>query len=438
MACDTDFHSSSSVTGKPADLDENTGMKVLWLGHNLGYPPKGGALQRNYNLIREVSRKYELHFLGFDQADTRPEDVTPRECVDALSHFCASVDWVPLASGGFGRTRSALALKGLMSGEPYDFLWLRSPEMKSKIESTVRNVMPDVVHFDALGLAQYLPLIGSAATVLTHHDVESAKIRLRALKTSNPLLRAYFNFEADKLAAFERKWCLQFGVNAVVSDEEGRELLIACPGVRVRVVPNGVDTKYFAPRPDPSNCKILFCGSMDMHPNQEAIRYFLDKVWPRLLTQCPDAELCVVGRRPPDWLRQVGETDRRVTITGFVDDVRPYFQKASLCICPILSGGGTRLKILDSLAMGVPVVATKFAASGLLLEHDKHLLLADTEEQFAEHTRRLLEDPSLRSRLVSAGAERVDQLYSWTVVGQSLLDCYELACRSVPRPSDHL
>jgi len=325
-----------------------------------------------------------------------------------------------------------------MFGEPYDFAWLRSPVMKNKITNTVRKISPDVVHVDALGLAQYLPLVGGAATVLTHHDVESSKIRLRAQTTSNPMLRSYFNLEADKLTAFERKWCPRFGVNAVVSDEEGRVLSNACAGIRVRVVPNGVDTKYFTPRPDPWNSKILFCGSMDMHPNQEAIRYFLDKVWPRILTQCPDVELCVVGRRPPDWLRQVGEANRRVTITGFVDDVRPYFQSASVCICPILSGGGTRLKILDSLAMGVPVVATNFAASGLLLEHDKHLLLADTEEQFAEHTRRLLKDPILRSRLVSAGAERVDQLYSWTVVGQSLLDCYDLAGRSVPRPTDQL
>ena len=405
-------------------------MKVLWFGHNLGYPPKGGALQRNYNLIREVARKCELHVLAFDQAITRPDHVSPEDCVNALARFCASVDWVPLSNSSFWRTRNGLAIKGLMSGEPYDFHWLRSAEMVGKLERIVKNIAPDVVHFDALGLAQYLPFVGEVGTVLTHHDVESRKIGVRAEKTSNPLLRGYFELEATKLASSEQKWCPRFGVNVVVSEDEGTVLSRACHGLRVRVVPNGVDTSYFMPRPDPKGNTILFCGSMDMHPNQEAMEYFLRKIWPRIVAQCPDVKLCVAGKNPPDWLVQVGKTDPRVQITGFVDDVRPYFQKAAVYICPILSGGGTRLKILDSLAMGVPVVATSFGASGLSLGHDKHLLLADTEEQFTEYTIHLLSDLSLRSRLASAGAERVNQVYSWTVVGQTLMDAYNIAYKS--------
>jgi polysaccharide biosynthesis protein PslH len=405
-------------------------MKVLWLGHNLGYPPKGGALQRNYNLIREVARKCELHVLAFDQAITRPDHISPEDCVNALARFCASVDWVPLSNSFFWRSRYGLAIKGLISGEPYDFPWLRSAEMAGKLGKIVKNVAPDVVHFDALGLAQYLPFVGEAGTVLTHHDVESRKIGVRAKKTSNPLLRGYFELEAAKLASSEQKWCPRFGVNVVVSEDEGTVLSRASPGLRVHVVPNGVDTSYFTPRPDPKGNTILFCGSMDMHPNQEAMEYFLRRIWPRIVAQCPDVKLCVVGRNPPDWLVQIGKTNPRVQITGFVDDVRPYFQKAAVCICPILSGGGTRLKILDSLAMGVPVVATSFAASGLSLEHDKQLLLADTEEQFVEYTLHLISDLSLRSRLASAGTERVNQVYSWTVVGQALTDAYDIAYKS--------
>jgi glycosyltransferase involved in cell wall biosynthesis len=408
-------------------------MKVLWIGHNLGYPPKGGALQRNYNLLREVSRNCDLHFLGVDQPVTRPDNVTPQDCVAALSQFCASVDWLPLASSRLMGTRYGVALNGLLSGEPYDFTWLRSPEMTRKVADAVKRVSPDVVHFDALGLAQYLYLVGRTPSLLTHHDVESCKISLRAQKTSNPLLKAYFRFEARKLAAAERAWCPRFTVNAVVSEEEGAVLSGVCPGLNIRVVPNGVDTKYFTPRPDPGKSTILFCGSMDMHPNQEAVDYFLKRVWPPLVAQCPDVEFLVVGRKPPEWLQQAGARDRRITITGFVDDIRPYFKKAALCICPVLSGGGTRLKILDSLAMGVPVVATKFAAFGLHLEHGQHLLLAATEEEFAAHIRQVLSDRPLRLRLASAGAERVDQLYSWTVVGRTLLDTYELACRTSGR-----
>ena len=405
-------------------------MKVIWLGHNLAYPPKGGALQRNYNLLREIARKCEVHVLAFDQPVTRPGGVTPQNCIEALSRFCASVDWVNLSSSFMRRRRYGLALMGLMTGEPYDFAWLRSVEMADKLRKLVQRVSPDVVHVDALGLAQYLPAIGLTGSLLNHHDVESCKIKLRAKKESNLLLRSYFGWEASKLAAAERKWCPQFQVNAVVSEEEGSVLSTACPGLSVRVVPNGVDTEYFTPRADPGTHTILFCGSMDMHPNQEAMEYFLRKIWPRVVAQTPDVKLQVVGRKPPEWLAEVAKKDSRVQVTGFVDDIRHYFRQAAVCICPVISGGGTRLKILDSLAMGVPVVATPFAASGLSLEHGNHLLFGETPEQFADHTLRLLANPCLRSQLAGSGLRRVNELYAWAVVGQSLLNSYDSACRS--------
>jgi len=404
-------------------------MKVLWLGHNLAFPPKGGALQRNYNLIREISRKCEVHVLAFDQPITRPTHVTPHDCARALLAFCASVDWVEMSSSAPGRSRYGLALRGFVGGEPYDFAWLRSSHMAEKLKRKMGSLSFDVVHVDTLGLAQYLPLLGKVGALLNHHDVESRKIEVRASNARNPVMRAYFSLEAAKLLTAERKWCPQFGVNAVVSDEEGEVLRSTSPGVKVHVVPNGVDTDFFTCRPDPGRPTLLFCGSLDMHPNQEAMAYFLKRIWPRLVAQVPDIELYIVGRNPPRWLEEAGKNNPRVHVTGYVDDVRPYFQHAAVCVCPIVSGGGTRLKILDSLAMGVPVVSTPFAASGLSLEHERHLLLGDTDEQFTDATLRLLRYPSLRAELARAGADRVDRLYSWTVVGRTLLDAYDMALR---------
>lgn len=402
-------------------------MKVLWLGHNLAYPPKGGALQRNYNLIREIAKKCEVHILAFDQPITRPVHINPADCARALLQFCASVEWVSLQAAFPGLSRFGLALKGFVAGQPYDFAWLRSTEMAHRIEEKVATLSPDVVHVDTLGLAQYLPLLGQAGTLLNHHDVESCKIRVRARNATNSLMKRYLLLEAEKLLAAERAWCPRFQVNAVVSEAERDALTRICDDLSVHVVPNGVDTQYFACRPDPARPTILFCGSLDMHPNQEAMDYFLKRIWPRLVTRMPAIELFVVGRNPPQWLRGIGAKDPQVHVTGYVDDVRQFFARAAVCVCPILSGGGTRLKILDSLAMGVPVVSTPFAASGLLLENGKHLLLADSDEQFANATLRLLQSPGLRAALSAAGAERVDRLYSWAVVGRTLLDGYEMA-----------
>ncbi|MFO0773267.1 MAG: glycosyltransferase family 4 protein [Nitrospiraceae bacterium] len=398
-------------------------MKVLWLGHNLAFPPKGGALQRNYNLLREIARSCEVHMLAFDQPVTRPDNVAPSDCVRELAKFCASVDWVPLTTA----SRYSLALRGIFSGEPYDFAWLRSPEMQRKLDDVLARVNPDVIHVDALGLAQFAPRPEARPTLLNHHDVESCKIAVRAQKTSSLPLRTYFAMEAKKLAAAEYRWCPRFGVNAVVSEAEGDVLRAVNPAVRVAVVPNGVDTEFFRPRKDPGGQKIVFCGSMDMHPNQEAVHYFIEKLWPSISAKVPTATFDIVGRKPPQWVEALAQTDSRVRVTGFVEDVRPYFEEATVCVSPIVSGGGTRLKILDSLAMGVPVVSTPFAASGLDLQHGRHVLLPDTDAQFIEDTVRLLNAPTERAVLAQHGAQRVDELYSWRVVGKTLLQAYETA-----------
>ncbi len=134
-------------------------MRVLWLGHNLAYPPKGGVLQRNYNLLREAAKAYEVHVLAFDQPATRPPGVTPKDCVHALEKFCRRVDWVPFSGGTLKAYRYLLACRGLASRDPFDFHWLRSREMATRLKKVLNVVSFDVVHIDTLGLTQYRPII---------------------------------------------------------------------------------------------------------------------------------------------------------------------------------------------------------------------------------------------------------------------------------------
>jgi glycosyltransferase involved in cell wall biosynthesis len=140
-----------------------------------------------------------------------------------------------------------------------------------------------------------------------------------------------------------------------------------------------------------------------------------------------DIEIYIVGRQPPDWLKSRADTDSRLHVTGFVDDVRSYFRKATICICPVREGGGTRLKILDSLAMGVPVIGTSFACSGLNLRHDRDVVIADNADEFVRHVGRLLDRADLRQRIGSAGRRVVEGEYSWEVVGKNLIRAYEQA-----------
>ena len=402
-------------------------MKILWLGHNLAYPPKGGALQRNYNLLRQAASGAEVHFLGFDQPLTRPAEVTPQDCIQKLRDFCVSADWVPLSQQGLTRNRYSLALRAILSGDPYEVHWLRETKMKAKFLALLKRVTFDVVHFDTLGLAQYMPLIGSSRAVLNHHDVQSALMTRRWNSESNPVMKWFWGIEAQKLRQAETRWGDIARVNLVCSEDEAKLLSGVTSCAQTTVVANGVDIEYFSMRPDPSGEILLFCGSLDMYPNQEAMKYFFKSVWPQVAVGRKNVEMYVVGRKPPEWLQRQASADSRVRVTGFVDDVRPYFQRATVCICPIREGGGTRLKILDSLAMGVPVIGTTFACSGLNLKHEHDVLMADTPEDFAFQTKRLLDSRTLRVRLASAGREVVEREYSWDVVGRSLLGAYEQA-----------
>lgn len=404
-------------------------MRILWLGHNLAYPPKGGPLQRNYNLLREAAKQHEVHALLFDQPASRPPNVKPQDCVEALLKFCASVDWVPLPQDSLGLGRYWRALTALLTGEPYEFRWLRSADMVSRLKHLTERIHFDVVHADTLGLAPYVPLVPQAGTVLNHHDIESALVRRRAASADSLIWRKFWSQEAAHLLAAERRWCPSFDVNVVVSDDEGELLKPSCGQSRICVVPNGVDVSYFTPRPDPGGSRLLFCGRLDQMANKGAITYFFKSIWPELSGRVKSLEIDVVGKNPPGWLMDLSQQDPRVHVPGFVDDIRPYFKKATVFVCPITDGGGTRLKILDALAMGMPVVSTTFAASGLALVHNKHLLLADTSQSFIQAVLQLLGDDALRKTLSLAGREVITSMYSWEVIGHSLCQAYVFAHR---------
>ncbi|MCS6327782.1 MAG: glycosyltransferase [Nitrospira sp.] len=402
-------------------------MRILWLGHNLAYPPKGGPLQRNYNLLREAAREHEVHAVVFDQPASRPQGVTPQDCVEALSKFCASVDWVPLPTDSLGVGRYCRAISGLVTGEPYEFKWLRSKEMVGRLKRLTSRIRFDVVHADTLGLSPYVPLIPHAGTVLNHHDIESALVRRRASHERNVLWRAFWSQESAHLLAAEQRWCSTFDVNVVVSEDEGQLVEASCGDSVICVVPNGVDVRYFTPRPDPGGARLLFCGRLDQLANRGAITYFFQAIWPELSGRVKHLEIDVVGKNAPTWLVELAQRDQRVHVPGFVDDVRPYFQKATVFVCPITDGGGTRLKILDALAMGMPIVSTTFAASGLTLRDGEHLLLADTPNAFVDQVLHILSDSELRRRLAESACDIAKRTYSWDTIGRSLVAAYEQA-----------
>jgi glycosyltransferase involved in cell wall biosynthesis len=281
------------------------------------------------------------------------------------------------------------------------------------------------VHFNHLDAAQYLlelgPLARGTPTSIDTHNLLTGLYQRLCEQTSNPLTRAYIHLQWRKMAAIEPR-ILRLAQRVLVCSQPEREQLRVWGVERVRVVPNGVDLERNQPAPPRTGepRRLVFCGGMDYLPNADGVRWFLTDCWPRLVERNPALELLVVGRHPPPDLAQFG--DRRVRFTGRVEDVREAVASGDFSIVPLRIGGGTRLKILESLALQRAVVSTRVGAEGLALENGTQILLADSAEEFCAAVQTLLDDPARREQLARAGQAQVHERYGWERVTAGAFD----------------
>lgn len=402
-------------------------MNVLWLSHLLPYPPKGGVLQRSYHLLRQASHRHEVHLAALVQPSMQPTRSARVEAEEELGRFCESVASFPIPAEQSRLRWWSVVVESFFRRQPYDVNWLRSRSLGAHVGDVAGRDEWDLVHVDTLGLAQYLAQAPPVPAVLTHHNVESAMMRQRAEREDRALRRVYFRREAGKLSRYEQRACPDVELNVVVSDAEARRLREVAGTVDVAIVENGVDVEYFCPTTEPGGGEgLVFAGGMNGYANRQGMLFFVRDVWPLLEKDNPGRRLTVVGQDPPEEIRALADGER-VRAPGFVDDVRPYLDEAGIYVCPIRSGGGTRLKVLDALAMQKPLVATEFAVHGLGLEEGVHYLEAEEPMEYVRQIGRLEDDRELRHRMALAGRRLVEERYSWDVVGQHLDQAYERA-----------
>jgi glycosyltransferase involved in cell wall biosynthesis len=243
----------------------------------------------------------------------------------------------------------------------------------------------------------------------------------------------FLDHEWRKLRRYEAQVCARAVLTAAVSDADRSLLAADAPGARVRTIPTGVDTAYFAPdgmHETPN--EIVFTGSMDWYPNEDAVLHFADAILPRIRREVPDASFTVVGRNPTRRL-QATLVGKNVRVTGTVDDVRPYIAGAAVFAVPLRIGGGTRLKIFEALAMGKAVLSSTIGAEGLPLVPGEHFVRADEPEEFAGAVVSLLRDSDRRRRLGAAGRQLVEERYSWQEVARRFADLCAEAVAARPR-----
>lgn len=395
-------------------------MKILLLSPWFPLPPFGGALIRVYETVRHLSRRHQVTLIAPITRRREPEHLAP------LTACCETVVAVPV-SEAFHAVLRRLA-SGFVRGMPF----IQSLHLDRELARSVRRVTSlnayDVIHVEHSFMAPYLAYVSPqsrARTVLSMHNIESLRFR-RELQTMHwGARRLALLTDCLLFASWEEKAIRQFDAITTVSALEKAWVLERAPGARVATVPNGVDTDYFSPVPPPSSpSTIVFTGLMNYPPNVDAVRWFCDAVLPSVVDRWPDARFLIVGDKPTAEVQALARRPH-VEVTGRVPDVRPYLAECAAVVVPVRSGAGTRLKILEAMAMERPVVSTVQGAEGLKTTHGLNILTGDTPEALAKHLRALLESSEIRFRLGKAGRQLVESTYDWKACFHDLDDLYQ-------------
>ena len=415
-------------------------MKVLWFSHLVPYPQSGlGVLQRSYHLVRELSRVHEVYLLAFVQRKIITDllgdvEVGLQRAHEHLGQYCARVQFLPIPSDCSRSGRMWLAARSLTGAHPYTIRWLRSGTARKVVADWNATVDFDVVHLDTLSLAPYRKVFTRGVKSLDHHNIESDMMLRRARIEKHPLKRLYFWQEGVRLQRYERRVCPQFDLNITCSDLDTERLKGIAPGVRATEVPNGVDTDYF--RPDDASerpLSLVFAGNLSWYPNAAAMLFFADKVWPSLKKELPEVTMDVIGGNPPLALSALAVRDKDFRVHGFVPDVRPYINSAALYVCPIMDGGGTKLKILDALAMGKPIVAHPIACEGIAVREGHDVMFAREPRDFVQSIASLLRNPQKRKAMSANARSLAESSYSYALIGRKLAGELEKASYAAGR-----
>lgn len=390
-------------------------MKILVIDEEFPWPMDTGKRTRSLSLIAHLARGHEVAYLAYG-------DATGAEAEALRERGIEPIGVPPLDRRKEGPRFYLRLLLNLFSRWPYIVSSHHSARFERALRAAVDGGGYDVVIAEWSPYAIFLRGLRSVPTVVVAHNIEAGIWRRYEANEPNLLKRWYIGIQRRKVEAFERR-CFGWADGATaVSAAEAREIGSYGVGYEVAVVDNGVDVDYFHPaRRESDPDSLVFTGSMDWRPNQDAVEYFVKEIFPRVRERRPKATFTAVGRRPP---RHVVDLGRRpgVAITGTVDDVRPYVERATLCVVPLRIGGGSRLKILEAMAMHRPVLSTSVGAEGLSVRDGEHLVLADDPQGFADAAVELLEDVERRQLIADAGRSLVESRYRWSSLGGRLED----------------
>lgn len=394
--------------------------RVLVLAHLLPWPLEGGGQIKSYHLLRQLAQDYSLTLLALIR---KPEEANN---IEPLREFCTGgVEAIPIRRTKLSNAQAAA--RAPFTGESFIAARDNTPAFHAAVARELATGTYAALHVDHLQMAQFVPAktLG-VKVILDEHNVEYRIPQRLAETAKNPLWRLYAQGEWRRLREFERQALQRADLTLAVSDEDRETLkdLLGTNKGTIDTLPIGVDTEYFSPASRKQDSKnLVSIGTMYWPPNIDAMRWFCSEILPKIKAGEPHTTLTIVGARPTDEVLALAENPA-VTVTGSVPDVRPYGEDCGAFIVPLRSGSGMRVKILNALAMGLPTVSTTVGAEGIDVRDGEHILLADTAEEFAAATLRLLSEPELSARLAHNGRCLMEARYGWDAIGTQLRRLY--------------
>jgi sugar transferase (PEP-CTERM/EpsH1 system associated) len=439
-------------------------MRVLFLMPRVCWPPQTGLMLRNYYLARELARaSAQVTCLSFADDQTSEASNADDMLPPSPEEWCEQVITVKRDSA----YTPAKILRGVIGRTPLPALNYTTHAMSAELKRVLDARPFDLVQVETSTLAEYLPIIKAARrsplAICDWHNIDSELMQRYSEQATHPGRKFYARMTARRMTAFERNVMKTYDGHVSVSERDALQLRKLAPEARVTVIENGVDVDYYANeklehayeiwraenavaagsdvRENDSHKhhetlrrRVVFVGSMDYHANIDAAVYFAQNIWPEIQRERPELIFTIVGRNPAPEVQQLTALPG-IEVTGTVRDVRPFYYEAVAQIVPLRVGGGSRLKILEAMAAGVPVISTTLGAEGLSVTDGVDIVLADTADEMNRALGIIMENETGRRNMIHAARELVQKQYDWSALGAALLRAHENSLRHA-KPSN--
>ena len=392
-------------------------MRVLLLTQVLPYPPDSGPKIKTYYVLKYLAEQHDVTLVSFVRDSDKPEHVRH------LETLCKRVITVPIERSAVQDLR--FLGESLWTGDPWMMLRDERPEMRRALADLAAETDFDVVHADQINMGQYALAFNTHKVLDLHNALWMLYKRLAETSSITDPMKYILMRDWPLLKKYEGELCRQFDAVTTVTEEDRQLLQQAGAQDDITVIPIAIDTEEQALIVRrPAGPHIVHVGTMYWPPNINGIHWFLEEIYPHIKAQVADVRCTLIGSRPPDSIIHRSEIDRTLTVTGYVEDPLPFLEDASMMIVPLQAGGGMRVKILNALSQGIPMVSTTVGCEGIKVQHEHDILIGDTPSDFAEACVRLLTDCDLNEQITRRGRQTAVQHYDYRQACQPLDQIY--------------